>query len=150
MEILQHWHVLMRRFLQVWRCWNRCNDDSQIQDNANSRKVQISSRRTFLLLRFKRYILINNIHSPTLLLQKDTSLIYFNFIKLAEIKCDGVYKEVVLVDENETLKKIRPFLFLIWTCLNLHDINIISVKTFLCWYIYYTFNPNIIHPLFLQ
>lgn len=32
----------------------------------------------------------------------------------AEIKCDGVYKEVVLVDENVTLKKIRPFLFLIW------------------------------------
>lgn len=32
----------------------------------------------------------------------------------AEIKHDGVYKEVVLVDEAETLKKIRPFLFLIW------------------------------------
>ncbi|EAR99458.2 transmembrane protein, putative (macronuclear) [Tetrahymena thermophila SB210] len=31
----------------------------------------------------------------------------------AEIKCDGVYKEVVLVDEKESLKKIRPFLFLI-------------------------------------
>jgi len=31
----------------------------------------------------------------------------------AEIKANGVFKEVVLVDEAVTLKKIRPFLFLI-------------------------------------
>lgn len=31
----------------------------------------------------------------------------------AKINHHGVYKEVVLVDENESLKKVRPFLFLI-------------------------------------
>lgn len=31
----------------------------------------------------------------------------------AEIVHEGVFKEVVLVDENVSLKKMRPFLFLI-------------------------------------
>ena len=31
----------------------------------------------------------------------------------AEIMHDGLFKEVVLVDEAESLKKMRPFLFLI-------------------------------------
>jgi len=31
----------------------------------------------------------------------------------AEITHKGVFKEVVIVDENDVLKKMRPFLFLI-------------------------------------
>lgn len=31
----------------------------------------------------------------------------------AEITHNGTFKELVLIDENETLKRIRPFLFLI-------------------------------------
>jgi hypothetical protein len=31
----------------------------------------------------------------------------------AEITHNGVFKEVVLVDENESLKSVRPFLILI-------------------------------------
>ncbi len=31
----------------------------------------------------------------------------------ADILHDGVYKEVVIVDEKETLKKTRPFLYII-------------------------------------
>jgi len=45
----------------------------------------------------------------------------------AEIKANGVFKEVVLVDEAVTLKKIRPFLFLIWKLENqliCHTINL--------------------------
>jgi len=37
---------------------------------------------------------------------------YFYDLK-AEISHNGVYKEIVLVDEKEVLKRIRPFLFLI-------------------------------------
>lgn len=32
----------------------------------------------------------------------------------AEITHDGTFKEVVIVDEKETLKQKRPFLFLLW------------------------------------
>ncbi|EGR27989.1 hypothetical protein IMG5_185720 [Ichthyophthirius multifiliis] len=38
---------------------------------------------------------------------------YYFYDLRAEITHNGVFKEVVLVDENETLKKIRPYLFLI-------------------------------------
>jgi len=38
---------------------------------------------------------------------------FFFYDLRAEIKHDGVFQEVVLVDEKETLRKIRPFLFLI-------------------------------------
>lgn len=36
-----------------------------------------------------------------------------NYLSLAEITHQGQFKEVVLVDEAEALKKMRPFLFLI-------------------------------------
>mmetsp|Transcript_24313 Transcript_24313/g.21497 ORF Transcript_24313/g.21497 Transcript_24313/m.21497 type:complete len:135 (+) Transcript_24313:548-952(+) len=38
---------------------------------------------------------------------------YYFYDLRADIVHNGVYKEVVLVDENETLKKTRPFLYLI-------------------------------------
>jgi len=38
---------------------------------------------------------------------------YFYYDLRAEITHNGIFKEVVLVDEKETLKKIRPFLFLV-------------------------------------
>lgn len=38
---------------------------------------------------------------------------FFFYDLRAEITHNGVFKEVVLVDENEVLKKVRPFLFLI-------------------------------------
>ena len=39
---------------------------------------------------------------------------HFYFYDLrAEISHKGIYKEVVIVDENVELKKLRPFLFLI-------------------------------------
>lgn len=37
---------------------------------------------------------------------------YFYSI-VAEVTHKGTYKEIVVVDEKETLKRIRPFLFLI-------------------------------------
>lgn len=38
---------------------------------------------------------------------------YYFYDLRAEITHNGVYKEVVLVDEKEVLKRVRPFLFLI-------------------------------------
>lgn len=38
---------------------------------------------------------------------------FFFYDMRAEINHNGVYKEVVLVDENVSLKRNRPFLFLI-------------------------------------
>lgn len=38
---------------------------------------------------------------------------FFFYDLRAEIMHNGVFKEVVLVDENEVLKTTRPFLFLI-------------------------------------
>ena len=38
---------------------------------------------------------------------------FFFYDLRAEITHNGVFEEVVLVDEKDSLKKIRPFLFLI-------------------------------------
>lgn len=38
---------------------------------------------------------------------------YYFYDLRAEITHNGVFKEVVIVDEKETLNRIRPFLFLI-------------------------------------
>ena len=38
---------------------------------------------------------------------------YFFYDMRAEVSHNGAFKEVVLVDENESLKKHQPFLFLI-------------------------------------
>ena len=37
---------------------------------------------------------------------------YFFYDVVAEINQDGVYKEVVIVDREASLKKYRPYLFL--------------------------------------
>ena len=38
---------------------------------------------------------------------------YFMFDVVANINLDGVHEKVVLVDRQETLKKIRPFLLVL-------------------------------------
>lgn len=39
---------------------------------------------------------------------------YYFYDLRAEITHKGIFKEVVLVDEKVELKKLRPFLYLIW------------------------------------
>lgn len=38
---------------------------------------------------------------------------FFFYDMRAEISHDGAFKEVVLVDENESLKSVRPFLIML-------------------------------------
>lgn len=40
---------------------------------------------------------------------------YYFYDLRADITHKGIYKEVVLVDEKESLQKIRPFLYLVWS-----------------------------------
>ena len=38
---------------------------------------------------------------------------YFIFDAVADVNVGGVHEKIVLVDRKETLKKIRPFLFML-------------------------------------